>query len=121
MFAGNRVGQTTLAVMSGLDQREEQIGMGGNWTRRGHGWNCPGGGKAHARTLFVLGYRCVGESTSFYKMVREGEAIMVPKEPSLTRTVIRRIQSKCGHSRPEYFVAWDEKAKSRPKLNCPKA
>jgi hypothetical protein len=125
MFAPKHASQMVLAVMSALGQREEQIGMasrrGDSWTHRGRAWNCPGGGKAHARTLFVLGYRCECESASFYKMVRGGVPIMVPKEPNLTQTVIRRIQAKSGHPRPEYVVAWDVKAKTRPKLNCPKA
>lgn len=86
---------------------------------RKSGWNCDGGGRAHARTLFVLGYRCVGQSISFYKMERNGLPIIVPKEPWLTQTVIKKIQVRSGHNRSEYITAWNEKIESKPKLNCP--
>jgi hypothetical protein len=82
-------------------------------------WNFVGGGNAHAMTLHVLGYRCVGQSKSGFKMLRDGIEIIVPKEQRLTDEVVNYIRCRCGHSRDEYLVAWQTKRLQRPKLNCP--
>lgn len=82
-------------------------------------WNFVGGGKAHAMTLHVLGYRCRGETASGFIMHRAPKTISVPKQGRLTDKTVQIILMTCGHSKDEYHEAWNLKIRAKPMLNCP--
>lgn len=81
-------------------------------------WNCEGGGKAHAKTLRVLGFTCRGANSDARFMVRGALEIAVPCSPWLAPDTIRQIQAMSGVSRDEYIRAWNQKKMFRSP-GCP--
>lgn len=87
--------------------------------RRGKGcWYFDGGGRAHARTLRVLGFACKAEVEKVYILVSGIRKISVPKRSRLEPDTIKQILTASGFHEDEYLDAW--KIKKSVKLECPK-
>jgi hypothetical protein len=79
-------------------------------------WLPRGGGRAHARALVALGFRCEKRTATARIMYDGKHRVVVPSQPLLPERTLRQIWSAAGVSATKYRIAFRNKPADVP---CP--